>query len=170
MEKQEQDEQTKKISNDFILKILSYAIVIERHLASIIILQFETNDAGHSNDFLEYFDKASFERKIKLVKLILNAKYPYIMEEFKETLTQIDQIRGIRNNIAHLIQSYENDSHQTSFVLSPSVIRATVKNGKFTKINVKRYTPAKMVQLMKMAEKCDSDVRRMVEQVRQTKT
>lgn len=161
MNKQERDKLTQETADKFVSLILVYAVLIEQYLTNIISQQF-TKKIPDKTYFIEYFDYATFERKIQLVELILKYNYSNLFKDYENTLVQIKQIKDIRNRIAHHSRSYHDDGQKTKHVLSPIVVRLK-KNpeGGFIEINVEKYTVNKMNGLMKMADQCANKVREM---------
>lgn len=106
LDREEQDKETRELSDKFVSKILVYAIMTELHLISIITFEM-TKKLEDRIHFIEYFDQSTFERKINLVEIILKFNYPKIFQQYKNTIVQIKQIKDARNRIAHHIQSYE---------------------------------------------------------------
>lgn len=165
MDRQEQDQKTRELSDSFRAKILVYAIGIEQQLTIIIISRFTKNPL-EMVDYTLYFEKTSFERKIELVKLILKSTCPNLLKEYKITLQQLNQIRDIRNRLSHHHSSYAYDGKSTDFVLSPNVVRLKKNNNGFwVGKNDKKFTVKEMKGLMKMVEKCDSKIREIVEKI-----
>jgi hypothetical protein len=161
MDRTEQDKQTRNLSNEFVSKILVYAIVIEQQLTQIICRQL-TKEVIDITDFVEYFDDVAFERKILLVELILRHNYPQLFTEYKVTFSQIKQIKDVRNRISHHSRSYAYDGKKTSYVLSHTIVRLERNSkGELIEKNVEKYTEKKMRGLMKMAETCDAEIREL---------
>ena len=165
MDRKEQDQMTRDLSVSFREKILVYAIGIEQQLTTIIISRFTKNPL-EMVDYILYFEKTSFERKIELVNLILKSDHPNLLKEYKITLQQLNQIRDIRNRLSHHHSSYVYDGKSTDFVLSPNVVKLK-KNSKgfWVGKNDKRFTVKEMKGLMKMVEECDSKIREIVEKI-----
>lgn len=168
MNRSKQDQKTRKISETFRAEILVNAIVIEQHLTTIIIDRF-TKDPKEIVDFILFFEKTSFERKIELVKLVLKSSYTHLFKEYEKTFIQLNQIRDIRNRLSHHNSSYEYDGKKTIFVLSPNVVRlGKNKKGLWVGTNDAKFTTQKMIGLVKMVKECDSDVRRIVDKIKNT--
>ena len=166
MDRKEQDQQTRQVSDMFRAKILVYAITIEQHLTAVIIDRFTKNQREKVN-FILYFEKTSFERKIELVKLFLKANYPHLFKEYEKTFILLNQIRDIRNRLSHHNSSYANDNKKTVFVLSPNVVKlAKNRKGIWVGTNDEKFSIHRMLGLMQMVEKCDSEVREMVEKIK----
>ena len=162
----EQIEKTKQISENFRSKILIYAVGLEQILTSMIITRFTKNPL-EMIDFIFYFEKTSFERKIRLVELILKSNYSNLLKESETTFTQLTQIRDIRNILSHYHSSFEYDDKKTVFVLSPNVVKITKdKKGLFVGKNVHKFTINKMIGLMKMVENCDSRLRELQRKIK----
>lgn len=165
MDRVKQDNETRAVSDTFVSKILVYATVLEQHLTWIIITRF-TNNPMEKAGFITYFEKTSFERKIELVQLILKTSYPDLFKQYKTTFTQLHQLRDHKNKISHYHRSYEYDGKKTVFVLSPSVVRLTKdKKGSWIGKNVKKFTISEMKNLMAMVEKCDFQVRKLMNEI-----
>ena len=166
MDRQEQDQKTRKLSDSFRAKILVYAIEIEQQLTIIIINRF-TKNSLEMVDYILYFEKTSFERKIELVKLILKSADPNLLKEYKITLQQLNQIRDIRNRLSHHHSAYAYNGKSTDFVLSPNVVRLKKNNkGFWVGKNDKKFTVKEMQGLMKMVGECDSQIRKIVEKIK----
>ena len=159
---EKRNKKTRELSEKFVFTILVYSITIENHLTMIIASEF-TKDRGKTH-FIKYFDKSTFERKIDLVEIILKVKYLNVFQEHKKTISQIRQIKDIRNKIAHYTRSFVDNQKQTKFVLSPTITKVKQdKKGLWVGIDVKEYSVKEMKGLMKMVEECDSNVRKLVE-------
>jgi|CXWL01.1.fsa_nt_gi hypothetical protein len=162
MDRIKQDRETRKISDSFRAEILVYAIGIEQQLTTIIIDRF-TKNPREIVEFIHYFEKTSFERKIELVKLILKSNYPHLLQEYEKTFVQLNQIRDIRNRLSHHHSSYDYDGKKTVFVLSPNVVKLEKnKKGLWIGTNDAKFSVTKMKGLKKMVKDCDSDIRKVV--------
>jgi len=161
MNRKEQDKKAKEVSEKFRAEILIFSVDSERILTDMIISRFEKKPL-EKIDYILYFEKTSFERKIHLVKLILKSNYPKLLGKYKKTFIQLDQMRDIRNALSHYNSYYENDGKKTVFVLGPNIVRLRKKKkGGWIEKNVKKFSVRHMKGLIKMVEKCNTDIRKL---------
>jgi len=110
--------------------ILSNLNRIEVALTEIIAVDITDNPEKIENrvEFFKYFEDMTLERKIELVKIILDINYPSISQGFAD-YAELNDLRNLRNKIAHNYVAYEANSNKTKayLLLESPIIKKKIK-------------------------------------------
>ena len=106
-------ERIKELTPKFQLTVLTGINGIETMVTEMISVDFckEAQDVYKRVKFFNYFeDNFRLHSKIGLLKIILENNHPDILKEFPNFFEELDEIKQIRNTIAHNEVQYERDS------------------------------------------------------------
>jgi hypothetical protein len=117
-------------------RVIQAAIAVEKELEGIITWHFCPDKAKHLSFMSLFFQEGqiSFSMKTEIAKKMLKKEYPEIFKEIKSIFTQIENLRTLRNKVAHCelvipekpipiekqggieIAFYKNGQNKTEFV------------------------------------------------------
>lgn len=143
-------EKIQKLTPEFQGTILSTLNYIEVALTEIIAVDItdKPEKIEERVQFFQFFEEMTLERKIGLVNLILKINYPSIYTGHPDYYAELNDLRKIRNTIAHNYVAFEANSDKTKayLLLESPIVKKKIK-----------LSERKMRGLMKKAEKVKSD-------------
>ena len=86
--------------DDFVTKVAQQSIKIERNLGYVLAHHY-TKDNFFSDFVMMISPEFTFDKKIKLVKMIIENNYPEHYKKYKKTFSSVDNFRQVRNGLIH---------------------------------------------------------------------
>jgi len=111
-------------------------------------------------EFFKYFEQFNLQSKIDLLKIILKNSHVEIFNQFPNFFIEFGEIKKMRDSIAHNTTAYEADpqGEQAKLILHHPIIKKQ-----------KKLTEKQMLGIMKKAEKCVKDTRKILSLIGKTK-
>ena len=144
----ESNNDIKKISKEFSFSVVTKSIQLEEIMTTMICLEL-SKDWLKMENFIDYFDRVTFDNKITLAETILKSNHSSILKKFPKIFSKIREIKDLRNNLAHRDRYYlaSVDGSELKFVLHHR------KRGKQIE-----FTKSEMIKQSKKIEKCVKDM------------
>ena len=142
----------KELAPKFQLTVLSGVNRIETMIAETISVDFckQSEDIYKRVEFFKYFeDRLTLKPKIDLFKIILKNNHPDIMKKFPKYFDDLEEIKGLRDTIAHNETQYEWDSTfdtTANLILHHPIIKRQ-----------RKLSENDMLDMMKKTEKVSND-------------
>lgn len=122
---------------------LVQAIVIEGIIGDIIALSLCPNEDSRSlfTSLILNYREFTFDGKLKILKRLMESKYPTIFDKHKDIFEKIDKVRQFRNKLAHCmldtsdeflaknytdrirLEYYDSKGHKRIMEITDTVIR-----------------------------------------------
>ncbi len=144
----------KELTPKLILTVLSNINRIETIITEIISVDFcnQAHNIYKRVEFFNYFeDNLTLQPKIDLLKIILENNHPDILKMFPNYFNDLEEVKQVRNKIAHNEIQYEWDS---TFDTTASLILHHPRIKRQKKLNEKR-----MLEIIEKTEKVSADTR-----------
>ena len=133
--------------SDFIAKVSQQSIKIERNLGNIL-----ANHYTKGNFFVDFtttiIPEFTFDKKIKLVEIIIKNNYPEHYKKYKKVFDSVDIFRQVRNGLIH-------GHFPSSLQREDRIIYAIKRNGK---ISWGELPITKIEKFLKNAEKIEKNI------------
>ena len=148
-------ERVKELTPKFQLTVLLCANRIETVITEMISVEVckKPKDIYKRVEFFNYFeDNFRLQYKIDLLKIILKNNHPGIFKKFPNYFNQLNEVKKIRNSIAHSEVQYERDSNEKNakLILHHPRIKKQMK-----------LKEKQMLNIIKKAEKVSEDTRKI---------
>ena len=131
---------------DFIAKISQQSIKIERNLGNILAHHY-TTDRFFVDFIITISPEFTFDKKIKLVKIIIENNYPEHYKKYKKVFDSADTFRQVRNGLIH-------GHFPSSLQREDQIIYSIIRNGK---ISWGKLQITETEKFLKNAEKIEKD-------------
>jgi hypothetical protein len=148
LNKKESADKIRTLSKEFSFDIITRTIIIDEWLSIIICLESIKDWSKHAK-FLNKLDHINLDKKIDLVKTVLEINYPKILQKYPEIINQISKVQFWRNRLGHYNRHYEmtEDGNNPMFVLHHRKISKQ-----------KRLTEEEIKKIMSDTQTCQNDV------------
>lgn len=147
-------ERIKELTPKFTLDVLSNINRSETMITEMISVDFckDASDIYKRVNFFNYFsDRVTLQPKLDLLKIILENNHPDVLKQYPDYFTEIDQIKQIRNKVAHNTIAYERDAETGE---NASLILANPRNKR-----EKKLREQDMLDIIKIAEKISKNTK-----------
>jgi len=155
-------EKIKELTPKFQLSILNNVNIIDNILLEIICVDVtkDAKDIRKRIKFGNHYEKRSFQKKIDLVKVILETNHPNILKKHPKFFDELAFVKRYRNSLSHssIHWERETDEKNVKLVLHHRTIKKQV-----------RLSRRQMLNIMKKAEKCTDDTRKIFSLIGKTK-
>jgi len=144
-----------------------YTVLININIIDSIITEIicvdvtkDAKDISKRIEFGNYFETFGFQSKLDLLKIILKTNHLDILKKYPDFFSELGDVKKWRDSIAHSPIAFERDSNENN-------ARLILGHRKIKK--QKRLTEKQMLSIMKKAEKCTEDTRKIFSLIGMTK-